>query len=67
MDNKDTVAALAHAYLGRPAIEAEVVAMAGEIARDSLAIAPSAFGKDGGLFSTEPALFDALMLTEAKR
>ncbi|NTF09014.1 hypothetical protein G6L37_23080 [Agrobacterium rubi] len=67
MDNKDIVAALAQAYWARPAVEAELVAMAGEVARDSAAIAPSALGKGGALFNTEPTHFEALMLAEAER
>ncbi|UHS58430.1 hypothetical protein [Agrobacterium vaccinii] len=67
MDTKDIVAALAEYYWGRPAVEAELTAMAGEVARDSIAIAPSALGKSGALFNIEPAHFDALLLAEAKR
>ncbi|XUY28884.1 hypothetical protein RMR21_017500 [Agrobacterium sp. rho-8.1] len=67
MDNKDIVAALAQAYWARPAVEAELVAMAGEMARDSAAIAPSPLGKGGALFNIEPAHFDAFLLSEAKR
>ncbi|NTF34523.1 hypothetical protein [Rhizobium skierniewicense] len=67
MDNRDMVAALAQGYWARPAVEAELVAMAGEMARDSAAIAPSPLGKGGALFNVEPAHFDALLLSEAKR
>lgn len=67
MDVKDIMAALAEAYWQRPAIEAELVAMTGELARDSETIAPSPFGTGGALFNTEPAQFDALMLAEAAR
>lgn len=67
MDTKDIVAAIAENYWGRPAVEAELVAMAGEIARDSAAIAPSPLGQSGALFNIEPAHFDILLLAEAKR
>ncbi len=67
MDIKDLVEVLAENYWGRPAVDAELLAMAGEIARDSAAIAPSPLGQSGALFNIEPAHFDALLLAEAKR
>jgi uncharacterized protein (DUF2132 family) len=67
MDIKDIADALAQTYWARPSVEAELVAMAGEMVRDSAAIAPSPLGKGGALFTIEPAHFDALMLGEAKR
>ncbi|KAA3511626.1 MULTISPECIES: hypothetical protein [Agrobacterium] len=67
MDEKQIMAALAQAYWGRPAVEPELVAMTGELARDSATIAPPRHGQDATLFDVEPAHYDALMLTEAKR
>ena len=67
MDTKEIMAAMAQTYWQRPAVEAELLAMAGEVARDSAAIAPSPFGKSGALFNTEPSHFDAVMLAETKR
>jgi hypothetical protein len=66
MDALETMMAkLVDTYWGRPAVEAELIAMAGEVKRDAAAIAPSPLGNNGGLFNTEPAHYDALMLKEA--
>ncbi|MET0171070.1 hypothetical protein [Agrobacterium sp. lyk4-40-TYG-31] len=67
MEDREIMAALAERYWGRPVVEAELTAMAGEVARDSIAIAPSPLGQAGAMFNIEPAHFDALLLAEANR
>lgn len=62
---KDIADTLARMYWGRPANEAEMVAMAGEMQRDSAAIAPPREGKGNVFFSIEPATYYALMAKEA--
>jgi hypothetical protein len=67
MEIEDVMKALAQAYWGRPAIDAELVAMVGEWRRDSAAIAASLEGRSGALFTIEPAAFDRILKTEADR
>lgn len=67
MDIEDVMKALAQAYWGRPASDAELVAMVGEMRRDSAAIAASPEGQGGALFTVEPAAFDRILQTEADR
>jgi hypothetical protein len=67
MEIEDVMKALAQAYWGRPAIDAELVAMVGEWRRDSSAIAASPEGRSGALFTIEPAAFDRILKTEADR
>lgn len=62
---KDIADTLARLYWARPANEAEMVAMAGEMQRDSSAIAPPRVGEGNVFFSLEPSTFYALMATEA--
>jgi hypothetical protein len=64
-NSRDVAAFLAEAYWSRPAAEPELVAMSGEIARDSAWVAT--VGREGGadIFSLEPAHYTALMLKEA--
>ena len=63
---KDIADTLARIYWARPANEAEMVAMAGEMQRDSAAIAPSRKGEGNVFFSLEPSTYYALMAKEAK-
>jgi hypothetical protein len=65
MDIEDVAKTLAQTYWGRPAIDPEIVAMAGEMRRDSAAIATIAEARDGALFCVEPAAFDRIMRQEA--
>jgi hypothetical protein len=67
MDLEDVMKALAQAYWGRPASDAELVAMVGEWHRDSSSIAASPQGQQGALFTVEPAAFDRILQTEADR
>ncbi|WP_137131118.1 hypothetical protein [Rhizobium sp. FY34] len=67
MEIEKVMAALAESYWGRHASEPELLAMTGELRRDSASIAPSALGRGGALFTVEPAHYDALMQAEAKR
>jgi hypothetical protein len=67
MDIEDVMKALSQAYWGRPAIDPELVAMVGEMRRDSAAIAASPEGQQGALFNLEPAAFDRILQTEADR
>lgn len=67
MDIENAVKTLAQAFWGRPPVSAELVAMVGEVERDSFAIAAAAEGQNGGLFNIEPAHFDHLLQKEAER
>jgi hypothetical protein len=58
--------ALARLYWSRPAIEPEMIAMAGEMERDSAAIAPPRAGEGNFFFSIEPAAYYAALATEAQ-
>ncbi|MET3615022.1 hypothetical protein ABID16_003365 [Rhizobium aquaticum] len=62
---KEIADTLALLYWARPANEAEMVAMAGEMQRDSAAIAPPRAGEGNVFFSIEPATYYALMSKEA--
>jgi hypothetical protein len=66
MDIEDVTKTLAQSCWGRPAIDAELIAMVGELQRDVVAIATMAEGKGGRLFSVEPATFDRLLTAEGK-
>lgn len=63
---KDIANTLARMYWARPANEAETVAMAGEMQRDSAAIAPPREGEGNVFFSIEPSTYYALMAKEAE-
>lgn len=65
MEMKNIMGSLAETYWGRPADEAELVAMAGEAMRDQAKIAPPFGGQAGLLFDTEPAHFNALLIAES--
>jgi hypothetical protein len=67
MDLQDVMKALSHAYWGRAAIDPELLAMVGELQRDSTAIAPIEEGAIGNLFNVEPAAFDRILRAEADR
>ncbi|MFN3317151.1 MAG: hypothetical protein ACK43M_00295 [Allorhizobium sp.] len=67
MDLQDVMKALSHAYWGRAAIDPELLAMVGELQRDSTAIAPIEEGAIGSLFNVEPAAFDRILRGEADR
>lgn len=67
MDLEDVMKTLAQTYWGRPAIDAELLAMVGEMRRDSTAIAAIAEAQDGALFSVEPAAFDRILRQEVGR
>ncbi|MBX9469880.1 MAG: hypothetical protein KL839_19405 [Rhizobium sp.] len=67
MDIEDVMKALAQAYWGRPAVDPELVAMVGELRRDSAAIAAAPEGRNGALFNIEPAAFDRILQMEADR
>lgn len=62
-----TMKTLAETFLGRPATEEELSAMAQEMERDAQWIAPHAYGRGGALFVLEPASFYALLNAEAER
>jgi hypothetical protein len=64
---KDVAAMLAETYWQRPANEAELIAMAGEILRDSAWVSAQASSTDNVYFSIEPAHYDGLMRKEAER
>ncbi|MFN4205228.1 MAG: hypothetical protein ACK4HG_02460 [Agrobacterium albertimagni] len=66
MDIEDVMKTLAQSCWGRPAIDAELVAMVGELKRDVTAVATLSDGKDGSLFNVEPAAFDRILRAEAK-
>jgi hypothetical protein len=63
-DLKETADVLVRLYWDRPAVEAELVAMAGEMDRDSRAIAPPRGSGENVFFALEPSSFDALMASE---
>jgi hypothetical protein len=67
METRQIMEALAEAYWGRPAIEAELVAMTGELARDAEKIASRVPGGRSNLFGIEPSSFDAVMRSELER
>jgi hypothetical protein len=67
MDVEDVMKTLAQSCWDRPAIDAELVAMVGELERDVMAIAAWPDGRHGALFNIEPATFDGIMVAEAKR
>lgn len=67
MDVEDIMKTLAQSCWGRPAIDAELVAMVAEFKRDVMAIATSPEGRNGALFNIEPATFDGILAAEAKR
>jgi hypothetical protein len=67
MDGEEAMKTLAQTYWGRPAIDPELVAMVGEMRRDSTAIAAIPEAQDGALFLVEPADFDRIMKQEAGR
>jgi hypothetical protein len=64
-NSRDVAAFLAEAYWSRPAVEPELVAMSGEIARDSAWVAAISMADETDIFSLEPAHYAALMLKEA--
>jgi hypothetical protein len=61
---KEMADALIRLYWARPAVEAELVAMAGEMERDSRAVAPPRGSGENVFFALEPSTFDALMASE---
>ncbi|MCD2175754.1 hypothetical protein [Rhizobium sp. C4] len=63
---KEIADTLARLYWSRPANEAETVAMAGEMERDSAAIAPPREGQGNVFFAIEPSTYYALMAKEAE-
>lgn len=63
---KEIADTLARLYWARPANEAEMVAMAGEMQRDSAAIAPPREGEGNVFFSIEPSTYYALMAREVE-
>ncbi|HWU64425.1 MAG TPA: hypothetical protein VN112_20600 [Ensifer sp.] len=63
---KEIADTLARLYWARPANEAEMVAMAGEMERDSTAIAPPREGEGNVFFALEPSTFFALLSKEAE-
>jgi hypothetical protein len=67
METRQIMEALVEAYWKRPAIEAELVAMSGELIRDAEKIAGRAHGERSDLFGIEPSSFDAVMLSEGVR
>lgn len=67
MDIEDVMKALAQSCWGRPAIDAEVIAMVGELERDVKAIATMPEGFQGALFNIEPATFEQILQKEASR
>lgn len=67
METHQIMEALVEAYWKRPAIEAELVAMSGELARDAEKIAGRTPGGRSDLFGIEPSSFDAVMLSEVGR
>ena len=67
MEMRQIMEALVEAYWARPAIEAELVAMTGELTRDAEKIAGRAAGDRSDLFGIEPSSFDAVMLSEVGR
>ena len=67
METRQIMEALVEAYWKRPAIEAELVAMTGELTRDAEKIAGRAPCGRSDLFGTEPSSFDAVMLPEVGR
>lgn len=67
MDLEDVMKTLAQTYWGRSAIDPELLAMVGEMRRDSTAIAAIAEAQDGALFSVEPAAFDRILRQEVGR
>jgi hypothetical protein len=67
METRQIMEALVVAYWKRPAIEAELVAMSGELTRDAEKIAGRTLGGRSDLFGIEPSSFDAVMLSEVGR
>lgn len=67
MDFQDVMKTLAQSCWGRPAIDAELIAMVGELTRDVIAIASLTEAENGAFFTIEPAAFDRIQLDEAKR
>jgi hypothetical protein len=67
METRQIVQALVEAYWKRPTIEAELVAMTGEMIRDAEKIAGRIPGDRSDLFGIEPSSFDAVMLSEVGR
>jgi hypothetical protein len=67
METRQIMEALVEAYWKRPAIEAELVAMCGELARDAEKIAGRVPSNRSDLFGIEPSSFDAVMLSEVPR
>ncbi|MDH4439297.1 MAG: hypothetical protein QE284_02830 [Rhizobium sp.] len=67
METRQIMQALVEAYWKRPAIEAELVAMSGELTRDAEKIAARTPGGRCDFFGIEPSSFDAVMLSEVTR
>ncbi|TPP05930.1 hypothetical protein [Rhizobium glycinendophyticum] len=67
MDTRQIMEALAEAYWKRPAVEAELVAMIGELTRDAEKIAGRVPAGRSDLFGIEPSSFDAVLLSEVTR
>lgn len=67
METQNLMTMLAESYWGRPAIDAERVAMAGEAARDAARIAPLPAGGADALFTVEPAHFEAILRAQVRR
>jgi hypothetical protein len=67
MEMRQIMQTLVEAYWKRPAIEAELIAMTGELTRDAEKIAGPAPGDRPDLFGIEPSSFDAVMLSEVGR
>ncbi len=57
--------ALVQCWLGRPAIDAEIVAMEGQMERTREHVAENPLGRGGAVFSVEPASYDAEMSPRA--
>lgn len=66
MDTHQIMEALVEAYWKRSAIEAELIAMSGELTRDAEKIAGRVPGGHSDLFGIEPSSFDTVMLSETK-
>lgn len=67
MDIEHVMKTIAQSCWGRPAIDAELVAMVGELERDVMAIVAWPDGRNGAMFNIEPATFDGILAAEAKR